>query len=54
MMIDLRPARALAQRGLESWNADVVKTIYGFDAAVIWKGARASSGLSEARPDTSR
>jgi len=42
-VIDLRPARALAQRGLESWNADVVKTIYGFDAAVIWKGARASS-----------
>jgi len=24
------------------------------DVAVIWKGARASSGLSEARPDTSR
>ena len=41
-VIDLRPARSLAQRGLESWNSDVVKTIYGYDAAVIWKGARAS------------
>ena len=28
---------------LESWNSDVVKTIHGYDAAVIWKGARASS-----------
>jgi hypothetical protein len=42
-VIDFRPLRALAMRGLESWNADVVKTIHGFDAAVIWKGARASS-----------
>lgn len=41
--IDLRALRPLAVRGLESWNSDVVKTILGYDAAVIWKGARASS-----------
>jgi hypothetical protein len=44
-VIDLRPLRPLAMRGLESWNPDVVRTIHGFDAIVIWKGARASSGL---------
>lgn len=44
-VIDLRALRRLAMRGLESWNADVVRTIHGYDAAVIWKGARASSGL---------
>ena len=43
-VIDFRPLRSLAMRGLESWNSDVVKTIYGYDAAVIWKGARASVG----------
>jgi hypothetical protein len=43
-VIDLRALRPLAMRGLESWNADVVKTIHGYDAAVIWKGARASTG----------
>jgi hypothetical protein len=43
-VIDLRALRPLAVRGLESWNADVVRTIHGYDAAVIWKGARASSG----------
>jgi hypothetical protein len=42
-VIDLRALRPLAMRGLESWNADVVRTIHGYDAAVIWKGARASS-----------
>jgi len=42
-VIDFRPLRTLAMRGLESWNADVVKTIHGYDAAVIWKGSRASS-----------
>jgi hypothetical protein len=42
-VIDLRPLRALAMRGLESWNSDVVRTIHGYDAAVIWKGAHASS-----------
>jgi hypothetical protein len=41
-VIDLRALRPLAMRGLESWNSDVVRTIYGYDAAVIWKGARAS------------
>lgn len=41
--IDLRALRPLAVRGLESWNSDVIKTILGYDAAVIWKGARASS-----------
>jgi hypothetical protein len=42
-VIDFRPLRSLAMRGLESWNSDVVKTIHGYDAAVIWKGAHASS-----------
>ena len=43
-VIDLRALRPLAMRSLESWNTDVVKTIHGYDAAVIWKGANASSG----------
>jgi hypothetical protein len=42
-VIDLRALRSLAMRGLEAWNSDVVRTIHGYDAAVIWKGARASS-----------
>jgi hypothetical protein len=42
-VIDFRALRPLAQRGLEGWNPDVVRTIYGYDAAVIWKGAHASS-----------
>ena len=42
-VIDLRAVRPLAMRGLESWNSDVVRTIHGYDAAVIWKGAHASS-----------
>jgi hypothetical protein len=50
-VIDLRPLRRLAMRGLESWNADVVKTIHGYDAVVIWKSARASSGLTGPRPN---
>ena len=41
--IDLRALRPLATRGLDAWNSDVVRTILGYDAAVIWKGARASS-----------
>ena len=45
-VIDLRPLRRLAMRGLESWNADVVRTIYGYDAVVIWKGAHAASGFA--------
>jgi hypothetical protein len=43
-LIDLRALRPLAMRGLEAWNSDVVRTIHGYDAAVIWKGARASAG----------
>jgi hypothetical protein len=42
-VIDLRALRPLAMRGLESWNSDVIRTIHGYDAAVIWKGAHASS-----------
>jgi len=42
-VIDFRPLRLLAMRGLESWNADVVRTIHGYDAAVIWRAAHASS-----------
>jgi erythromycin esterase-like protein len=42
-VIDFRPLRTLAMRGLESWNSDLVRTIHGYDAAVIWKSARASS-----------
>jgi len=44
-VIDLRPLRRLAIRGLESWNADVIKTIHGYDAVVIWKDAHAETGL---------
>ncbi|MFN7949897.1 MAG: hypothetical protein U0Z53_31400 [Blastocatellia bacterium] len=44
-VIDLRALRPLAMRGLEGWNPDVIRTIYGYDAAVIWKGAHASSSL---------
>ncbi|HEX6627525.1 MAG TPA: hypothetical protein VF105_06200 [Gemmatimonadaceae bacterium] len=50
-VIDLRPLRSLAMRGLESWNADVVKTIHGYDAAVIWKGAHAA-GSATREPGT--
>jgi hypothetical protein len=50
-VIDLRPLRRLAMRGLESWNADVVRTIHGYDAVVIWKGAHAASGLTEPGPN---
>jgi len=42
-VIDLRALRPFATRGLDAWNSDVVRTILGYDAAVIWKGARASS-----------
>jgi hypothetical protein len=42
-VIDLRALRPLAVRGLESWNSDAVRTIHGYDAAVIWKGAHAST-----------
>ena len=44
-VIDLRALRPLAMRGLEGWNPDVIRTIHGYDAAVIWKGARASSAV---------
>jgi hypothetical protein len=42
-VIDLRSLRPLAMRGLESWNADVIRTIHGYDAAVIWNGGHAST-----------
>jgi len=45
-VIDFRALRPLALRGLESWNPDLVRTIHGYDAAVVWKGAHASSSLS--------
>jgi hypothetical protein len=44
-VINLSALRPLAKRGLEEWNSDLVRTIHGYDAAVIWKGARASSSL---------
>lgn len=44
-VFDLRPLRRLAMRGLETWNADLVRTIYGYDAVVIWKGGHAATGL---------
>jgi hypothetical protein len=44
-VINLRALRPLAMRGLEGWNPDVIRTIYGYDAAVIWKGAHASASL---------
>ena len=43
-VIDLRALRPLVVRGLDAWNTDVIRTILGYDAAVIWKGAHASSG----------
>ena len=42
-VIDLRALRPLAMRGLDSWNPDAIRTIHGYDAAVIWKAAHASS-----------
>ena len=42
-VIDLRALRPLAMRGLEGWNSDVIRTIHGYDAAVIWRGAHAAS-----------
>ena len=50
-VIDLRPLRRLAMRGLESWNADVVRTVHGYDAVVIWKGGHAATGLTQPRPN---
>jgi len=44
-VIDLRPLRGLAMRGLEGWNSDLIRTIHGYDAVVIWKGAHASASL---------
>jgi hypothetical protein len=44
-VFDLRPLRRLAMRGLESWNPDLIRTIHGYDAVVIWKGAHAATGL---------
>src|SRR5262245_29170542 len=44
-VIDLRAVRPSAMRGLEGWNPDLVRTIYGYDAVVIWKGGHASSNL---------
>jgi hypothetical protein len=41
-VIDLRALRQFAMRGVEGWNPDVVRTIHGYDAAVIWKAAHAS------------
>jgi hypothetical protein len=37
--------RPLAMRGLESWNPDLIRTIHGYDAVVIWKDAHACSPL---------
>ena len=45
-VINLRALRPLASRGLDAWNPDVVRTIHGYDVAVIWKGAHASSAVS--------
>ena len=42
-VIDFRPLRSLAMRGVDSWNPDVVRTVHGYDAAVIWNAAHASS-----------
>ncbi len=52
-VIDLRALRPLAMRGLDGWNPDVVRTIYGYDAVVIWKGAHASSSLENGTPFSS-
>ena len=44
-VIDLRALRPLAMRGLEGWNPDLIRTIHGYDAVAIWKGAHASANL---------
>ena len=49
-VIDLRPLRGLAMRGLESWNPDLIRTIHGYDAVVIWKGGHASTAIRESGP----
>jgi hypothetical protein len=46
-VIDLRPLRARAIRGLEGWNPDLIRTIHGYDAVVIWKSAHAASSLKQ-------
>ena len=53
-VIDLRPLRRLAMRGLESWNPDLIRTIHGYDAVIIWKGGHASSGLRGSGQGTAR
>ena len=44
-VIDFRPVRQFAMRGLDDWNPDLIRTINGYDAAVIWKGGHASTAL---------
>ncbi|MFL6244922.1 MAG: hypothetical protein ACJ74H_02775 [Thermoanaerobaculia bacterium] len=44
-VIDLRPIRPLVARGFEEINPDLVRTIHGYDAAVIWKGAHAATPI---------
>ena len=53
-VIDLRPLRRLAMRGLDSWNPDLIRTIHGYDAVIMWKGGHASSGLSGPGEGTAR
>jgi hypothetical protein len=53
-VIDLRPLRRLAMRGLDSWNPDLIRTIHGYDAVVIWKGGHASSRLNSPGRGTGR
>ncbi|HYD13874.1 MAG TPA: hypothetical protein VEC11_13580 [Allosphingosinicella sp.] len=43
-VIDLRPLRPLAARGAEALNPDLVRTIHGYDAALIWHRAHAETG----------
>jgi hypothetical protein len=45
-VIDFHALRPLATRGLQGWNPDVIRTIHGYDAAVIWKAGHASSALT--------
>jgi hypothetical protein len=44
-VIDLRRIRPLVARGFEEINPDLIRTIHGYDAAVIWKEAHASTPI---------
>jgi hypothetical protein len=44
-VLDFRRIRPLVSRGFEAINPDLVRTIHGYDAAIIWKEAHASTPI---------